>query len=159
VTYTTYGLKSYEQMRSQLGGTLQRWGGTIEEYAKTLKVEDGKSFFTDYNGRSIQFDADDWLKMHAGKKATQRAPYMKAVAETLQQPDEVWITPDTLNQYVFLKYYKDEALAVIGEVKAGTVYKVKTFFPVREKVKAASKEKWKELVTKYRRGLLIKKPG
>jgi SPP1 gp7 family putative phage head morphogenesis protein len=159
VNYNTYGLKSYEQMRSQLGGTLQRWGGTIEEYAKTLKVEDGKSFFTDYNGRSIQFDADDWLKMHAGKKATQRAPYMKAVAETLQQPDEVWITPDTLNQYVFLKYYKDEALAVIGEVKAGTVYKVKTFFPVREKVKAASKEKWKELVTKYRRGLLIKKPG
>lgn len=164
INYTTYGLKSYEQMRSNAQDKIPVYDGAIKDFVDALKKEDGKTFFTDYNGRSILFDEKDFLKKHSKEKYEARAKYFKAMSETLKTPDEVWINSgisgkNMFDQYVFLKYYEDETIAVIGAIENGIVYKIKTWFPVSEVQKTANKMKRVANKYKYRWGLLIKKPG
>jgi SPP1 gp7 family putative phage head morphogenesis protein len=164
INYRSYGLKSYEQMRSKADSQIPLYEGKIEDFVNALKKEDGKTFFTDYNGRSILFDEKDFLKNHSKEKYESRAKYFKAASETLKTPDEVWINSgiygkNTFDQYVFLKYYKDETVAVIAAIDQGTVYKIKTWFPVSETQKTTNRSKRIAQKNKYRWGLLIKKPG
>ncbi|MFZ6038642.1 MAG: phage portal protein family protein [Bacteroidota bacterium] len=164
INYSSYGLKSYEQMRSNAQGKLPVYDGAIKDFVDALKKEDGKTFFTDYNSRSILFDEQDYLKGHSKEKYEARAKYFKAMSETLKTPDEVWINSgvsgiNTFDQYVFLKYYEDETMAVIGAIENGIVYKINTWFPVSEVQKTTNKMKRLANKYKYRWGLLIKKPG
>lgn len=164
INYISYGLKSYEQMRSKADSQIPLYEGKIEDFVNALRKEDGKTFFTDYNGRSILFDEKDFLKKHSKEKYEAMAKYFKAMSETLKTPDEVWINSgvsgtNTFDQYVFLKYYEDETMAVIGAVENGIFYKVKTWFPVSEVQKTTNKIKRLANKYKYRWGLLIKKPG
>jgi len=115
--------------------------------------EDGKIFFKDYNNRSVLFDEAAYLKGHA-TKYDERTILLTGVEQTLKNPDEVWVnnySGKLFNQYVFLKYYKDQTLAVIAEIKEQTVYAVRTWFKIEEAGKVPK--------NKYRRGLPIKKPG
>jgi SPP1 gp7 family putative phage head morphogenesis protein len=147
VNYNTYGLKSYKTMRKTTTANLPLFEGTADEYVNTTRKEAGKSLFTDYWGRSIVFDKDVFLQAYMAPETK----YLKAAADTLQTPDEIWINntgseSKTMDRYVFLKYYKDMTFAVTGSIK-NNAYQVTTFFPVIEKSKY-----------KYRWGLLIKKP-
>jgi SPP1 gp7 family putative phage head morphogenesis protein len=163
VNYHTYGLKSYEQMRASATGKLPVYEGPAKDFIDGLKKEDGKSFFTDYLDRSIEFNEEVFLKGHSAAKYASRTGYLKAVSEALKTPDEVWInsgeTRKTFDQFVFLKYYQDQVLAVIGAIDEGTVYRVKTWFPVSETAKSGIRAKRLAHKYKYRWGLLIKKPG
>ncbi|HAZ00704.1 MAG TPA: hypothetical protein DCY97_00795 [Marinilabiliales bacterium] len=155
VNFNSYGLKSYKAMRGAVTGDLPLYDGTAGDFIASLQKQAGKSLFTDYNGRAIEFDESVFLKGHSPAKYAARTKYFKAVSETLKSPDEVWInnvdsTEKLFNQYVFLKYYKDVTLAVIGAIEEGTVYRVKTWFPVRENARTKYAYRW---------GLLIKKPG
>ena len=66
--------------------------------------------------------------------------------ETLSIPDEVWLNGDALNQFVFLKYYTDEVMAVIASIENGG-YQVKTWFPVNETSGSSVKAKKKNTNT------------
>lgn len=153
VNANTYQLGSPETLRKKAATALQQYEGSIEQFTKGLKQDDGKAFFTDYNDRNIEFNLKGWLKGHS-RKINDRVPYLKGVSETLKTPDEVWINAantNTFEQYVFVKYYTDQTMVVIGNIKEGKVYEVTTWFPLAEKSKKVRE--------RYRKGLLIKKPG
>ena len=152
VTYQTYKLGSYEANRKKATTAASLYKGTIDDYVAGLKQQDGKSFFSDYNNRLIEFNLKRWLKGHKNS-INERMPYLKSVSETLSTPDEVWINgvkSDSFDQYVFVKYYSDIAMLVVTKINNGTLYEVITWFNATEKG---------ELKYNYRHGLLIKKPG
>jgi hypothetical protein len=162
VNYHSYDLKSYEANRAIATIDLPRYEGNADDFFSSLKKEDGKTMFTDYNGRSIVYDEKVFLQGHTLKKYADRVQYLKAAAETFKMPDEVWINNmqgDGFNQYVFIKYYKDQVMAAVASIEEGTVYRVKTWFSVSETTKSASKAKRAAHKYRYRHGLLIKKPG
>jgi len=173
VNYREYGLKSFEQYRKAAGSNAPVYQGTTAEFAAGLARENGRTFLTDFNDRKIGFDVTAWEAAHKNKIA-ERLQFVKAAAETLKLPDEVWvnarqdvykITKDVtakwkqarkgkpvnkFSQYVFLKYYSDKTIAVIANISGGTVYDVVTWFPVAER---------SATMNLYRSGLLIKKPS
>lgn len=152
VNYETFGIKPMDVLRSESENILPAYTGTAIDFFKQLIREDGKTFLKDYNGRSVLFDEAAYLKANVGDKLEERIALLNGVDETLKTPDEVWVNNyagKLFNQYVFLKHYSDQTLAVISEIKEGIVYQVRTWFKVEETVPN----------TKYRRGLLIKKPG
>ena len=156
VNYREYGLKSFEQYRKAAGSNAPVYQGTTAEFAAGLARENGRTFLTDFNDRKIGFDVTAWEAAHKNKIA-ERLQFVKAAAETLKLPDEVWvnarqdvykITKDVtakwkqarkgkpvnkFSQYVFLKYYSDKTIAVIANISGGTVYDVVTWFPVAER--------------------------
>lgn len=149
VNYKTYKLGSYEQNRKAAQSELAHYRGKAADFFKTLETEDGKLFFEDYKKRKVLFDEAKYLKGHDAAKYAERTKYIEAAAQTLKTADEVWInaTEKTLDQFVFIKYYKNEAVAVITEIREGKIYRVKTWFPLKENRKTQ----------KYRSGLLIQK--
>lgn len=149
VNYKTHGLKSMEQNRKLSSETINRFKGNLNEFSSTLTHEQGQSFLIDYNGRKLALDLTKWQKAHKSKEAA-RTPYLNALKETVKSPNEVWINAadsKTFNQYVFVKYYTNETIIAIAEIK-GNKYTVKTWFPVKEN---------KQIALKFRSGLLIKK--
>lgn len=158
LNYNTYKLGSYEANRAKATAAVHKYTGTIDEFLSVLKTEDNRIFFTDYNERAILFDYAAYKKGHA-KVLAERALYISAAADTLKNPDEVWINAlSGLNQYVFIKYYTDEVIAVIAEIDKGKAYRVKTWFPIAETTKSTNALKRSAHKYKYRFGLLIKKP-
>ena len=150
VNYQTYRLGSYEQCRAKATKDIEPYTGTPTDFFKPLLSKNNKIFFTDYNGRSVLFDETLYKKGRDEEKYAFRAPYLKAVTETLRTPNEVWVSDfkgDRFNKYLFIKHYKNETLAVIAGLKYGTVYRIKTWFPIDEKETGKYD---------YRHGLLIK---
>ena len=157
VNYHTYGLDSYEAARKKATSAIQKYNNTLEAFLKGLPKDNELNYFTDYNGRKVIFDAKDWLAGHKGKEAA-RALYLLSMQETLAIPDEVWLNGDNLNQFVFLKYYTDEVMAVIAQIENES-YRIKTWFPVTETSGSKIKTKQKKHKYAYRWGMLIKKQG
>ena len=157
VNYHTYKLGSYEQVRAKADKAIQEYNDTLEAFLKGLPKDNGLQYFTDYNGRKVIVDAKGWLAGHKGKEAA-RAAYLLALQETIALPDEVWLNGDALDQFVFLKYYTDEVMAAIVDVKTGEM-KLSTWFPVSEITNSKVKVKIKSHKYRYRWGMLIKKPG
>lgn len=172
VNYRTYNLGSFEANRKNAGEMLTRFQGGLNELEKLLKTENGRTFATDYQGRNIALDVEKWKRIHA-TQLNERLQYTNAALAALKAPDEVWINAqqevyrltdkliqkantarkavpvNRLSQYVFLKYYKDETICVIANIREGNVYEVVTWFPVVENAANAAK---------FRSGLLIKSP-
>lgn len=172
VNYRTYNLGSFEANRKNAGEMLTRFQGGLNELEKLLKTENGRTFATDYQGRSIALDVEKWKRIHASQ-LNERLQYTNAALAALKAPDEVWVNAqqevyrlteklvqkataarkavpvNKLSQYVFLKYYKDETICVIANIHEGNVYEVVTWFPVVENAANAAK---------FRSGLLIKSP-
>ena len=157
INYHTYGLDSYEAARKKATSATHKYNDTLDAFLKGLPKDNGLNYFTDYNGRKVIFDTKDWLAGHKGKEAA-RALYLISMQETLALPDEVWLNGDQLNQYVFLKYYTDEVMAVIAQIENES-YQIKTWFPVSETSGSKIKSKQKKHKYAYRWGMLIKKPG
>ncbi len=151
INYQTYRLGNYKQNRARAESDVFKYDGTLEDFVATLPKENDQSYFTDYKERRITFNLETWLKGHSKNKVKQRIPYIKSAKEALMNPDEVWITSDSakFNEFAYIKYYKDTTVVVIGEIKEGVVFRVKTWFPVMEN----------KTTMRYRSGLLIKKGG
>ncbi len=151
INYQTYRLGSYKQNRALAESNALRYEGTLENFVDSLPKENELSYFTDYNNRKVTFDLELWKKGHKPNKVKQRSPFIKSAKETLLNPDEVWITTSSnnFNEYAFIKYYNDVSIVAIAEVKEGTVYRLKTWFPVAEN----------KVTKRYRSGVLIKKGG
>lgn len=81
-----------------------------------------------------------------------RVQYLDAMREALRDPDEIWINNENpgqpYNNYVMLKYYRDEIVVACCRIVDGKVNELRTWFPLRMK---------KEVITKRRRGLLVYK--
>lgn len=153
LNYQTYKLGSYEANRKAATIAASKYQGTLPDFVSTLKTENGLTFFTDYLGRNIEFKLQQYLNGHKNKLAD-RVQYVKAAAETLKTPNEVWINGEgsnELNQYVFVKYYTDVAMIVTARIKGANLYEVVSWWPAHENEK--------KIKTRYRSGLLIKKPA
>jgi SPP1 gp7 family putative phage head morphogenesis protein len=151
INFETYGLKPAVEMSAIADKLFEAYLGTTADFLKQMIIEEGKLFFKDFKGRSVLFDESVLLKGSAGIKS-ERIKMLTGVGEALKAPDEVWINNadgKLFDQYVFLKYYTDQTLAVIAEIKEGISYQVKTWLKADETV----------LTKKYRKGLLIKKPS
>lgn len=141
INYHTYGLKSYEAGRKTATTALPVYDGSANDFISGLKLQNGRRFITDYKDRLIEFDL----------KAKGDARLIKAVPETLKNPDEVWINDQgekLFDRFVFLKYFTDKVMTVTAEVKSGKIYRINSYITAKE-----TGEKYK-----FRNGLLIKKP-
>ncbi len=146
INYKTFRLGSYEQNRKKAATKLNQYTVSATEFFSKMETENNKVFFRDYNNRLILFDEEKYLKGHNLKKYAERTKYMEAAKETLEKPDEVWIGAEKgLKDYYFIKYYKNVTIVVVAELKSGKIYRIKTWFPVKENKTAI----------KYRTGLLI----
>jgi hypothetical protein len=93
------------------------------------------------------------FKTHTTGKKVARVAYLDAMKETLDKPDEVWINgleTGNFDNFTLIKFYTDEILVVNCRVEGGKVNQVKTWFPLCLK---------KDVINKYRAGLLINKSG
>jgi len=148
LNYQTFKLGSFEQNRNKAIENMPVFIGKLDEFVKGLSLEDGKTFFTDYNNRKVAFDLHAYRKGHNRQIEEQRAVFARAASDAISNPDEVWINVADKNfrQYTYIKFYKDVTIAVIGEIDKGSISRVVTWFPIWEN--KANK--------KFRSGLPIK---
>jgi len=137
-----WGLPTVEKAMNAAPNAISRYEGTAEEWLAT-NAHDNVATLTDYNKRSIA------LTSEVVTKHSTYAMLLPSIGEVLANPSEVWINgvvgTTTANKVVFIKYYNDTAMVVIGEISEGNIYQVST---------------WLEMEAKnsndYRRGILIK---
>ena len=130
-------------------GSAEAWfeaNKVVEAGAELLKVKD-------YAGRVWQM-AKKAFTIHSTdmvKKRRFRTEFLDAIREVAAAPDEVWLARErkdrinkvkAINNYVMIKYYKDEAIAVVGKVDKSKLT-LKSWYVLKDK--------------NARRGLLIRK--
>ncbi len=151
VNAETLNLPTPQQQRAKADAELQRYQGTAAQWAGANK-KDGEIAVADFKGRSLKMAEKDFNDHTKGNKA-ERVQYLEAAKETLAKPSEVWVNAhDTRNDFrnvVFIRYFKDETMVVLGKIDNKGSYKMATWFPLYE-------EKG-EIVKKYRSGMLILK--
>ena len=147
----TLGLPTPQQQRAKAGEEIKLYHGTAAQWAGTNKI-DGELALGDFKGRSIKID-DKIFNAHTKDKKENRVQYLEAVKETLAKPSEVWVNAHEIKSdfrnVVFIRYYKDETLVVLGKIDNTGKYRLATWFPLHEEKS--------ELVKKYRSGMLILK--
>lgn len=147
---------SIKKLQQQATENSKKYEGTAEDFwNNNKKIIDGKEYLVleDYNGRKWRMNKDDFDKhtTNRRKKRFYRVEFLSNVFEVAKNPDEVWLgrtdedkgnNIKTLDNYIFLKHYKDQTIAVAGKIKGDNLL-FSTWFPVRDK--------------KVREGILIKK--
>ena len=106
---------------------------------------DGREYLVvkDYNGREWRMDREafDEHTTNRRKNRAYRTVLLENVSNVTLHPDEVWLGRTnedigngikTLNNYVFIKHYKDQSIAVICNLK-GNEMRFKTWYPVKDK--------------------------
>lgn len=72
---------------------------------------------------------------------------------TLVKPSEAWVNAhekkNDFRNVVFIRFYKDETMVVMGKIDNNGSYRLATWFPLHEEKR--------EIVKKYRSGMLILK--
>ncbi|ETK06430.1 hypothetical protein T230_12540 [Tannerella sp. oral taxon BU063 isolate Cell 1/3] len=133
-----------------------KYKGSPEEWFDANKViEAGMELLKvkDYVGRVWQMTKKAFTAHSTDtvKKRAFRTEFLNTIREVADAPDEVWLGRDrkdrnthvrAVNNYIMIKYYKDEAIAVIGKVERAKLM-LKSWYVLRDK--------------NVRRGLLIKK--
>lgn len=152
-----WGLEnSIKKCQQQAQTSTTKYEGSAEDFWRENKQTiDGKEYLVveDYNGRKWRMDKDDFDRhtTNRRKKRFYRVEFLSNVFEVAKNPDEVWLgrtdedkgnNIKTLDNYIFLKHYKDQTIAVAGKIKGDNLL-FSTWFPVRDK--------------KVREGILIKK--
>lgn len=153
-----YGLPSYSNARKVATANLPEYSGKPSQFYASLEVinsplqggKGGVSVLRDYNNRPLELEAKNFETHTTGKKAS-RVKQLEAMRQTMKEPDEVWINGQQesrdLNDLVYIKYYQDKAMIVIGDIRKSQASSVSTWFTLTEK---------KRVIEKYRRGILIK---
>lgn len=146
----TLSLPTPQQNRAKADTVLQRYMGTSEQWAAANK-KDGVITLIDYKGRALKIDTEDFD--HHIQKKENRVQYLEALKETTLKPSEVWVnaheTKNDFRNVVFIRFYKDETLVVLGKIDNKGSYRLATWFRLHEEKR--------ELVKKYRSGILVKK--
>ena len=135
---------------------LKVYSGEAKEWFKT-NSKDGFVSFKDYQNREVKL-SEKTFDFHTTKKSySDRAGYLDSIKEIIANPDEVWLNDYIKGKYdnfILIKYYKDNAIAVICRVNDGKIYEVNTWFRIA--VESKVKDKLQNPRWMYRRGLLIK---
>ena len=144
-----------KQLQKKIEISVNTYTGTHEEYWESHKsVIDGKEYLVieDYLGRKWRMDREtfDIHTTDRFKKRAERVKFMNEIASIAMDPDEVWLGRDAmskkkgqlnLDNYFFVKHYKDVSLALRLYLKDDT-FEFRSWFEVRDK--------------KVRTGLLLK---
>lgn len=116
--------------------------------SNTERATSKKQMLTDFSNRPV-FMAKSTLRSHTTStidKYKDRHIYLDALDEVLKNPDEVWLNnyrANELNNYTYIRYYKDYAITVVARLKNDLSLEIETWH--------------KENTEDLRRGLLIKK--
>lgn len=141
-----YNLKSYSNARKVASTNIPEYKGKASQYYASLEVLDQKSVIRDYNDRPIEL-APATFEAQKPKQIRQ----LQAMQQTMSQPDEVWINgsqgSQDLNNLVYIKYYQDKTMIVLGDIQKSQASTINSWFTLTEK---------KEIIDKYRRGILVK---
>lgn len=144
-----YDLPSYSQARKVATADMPKFKVDARSFYSSLEKVADKAVLRDYHNRPLGIAEDNFNKHTSGKKET-RVSYLDAMVETLKKPDEVWyngaLDEQMFNNVVYLKYYKDETMIVLGNIENGKSIEVATWFSMAEV---------KKVINKFRRGLLI----
>lgn len=143
-----YELPSYSNAKKVATEALPTDDVNPSDFYDALEVNEGKSVLKDYNDRPMALPATDF---EFQTQSTEKAAHLEAMSQTLQTPDEVWINGDKgskdINNFIYIKYYQDQTMIVVGGINKGQASQVNTWFTLTET---------KEEIAKYRRGILIR---
>lgn len=157
ITPDEWGVEgSIDVLKEEAKKEVPKYKGSPEEWFDANKViEAGMELLKvkDYVGRVWQMTKKAFTAHSTDivKKRAFRTEFLNAIREVADAPDEVWLGRDrkdrnthvrAVNNYIMIKYYKDEAIAVIGKVERAKLM-LKSWYVLRDK--------------NVRRGLLIKK--
>ena len=130
-------------------GSAEAWfevNKVVEAGAELLKVKDYAGRVWQMGKKAFTIHSTDMVK-----KRRFRTEFLDAIREVAAAPDEVWLARErkdrinkvkAIDNYVMIKYYKDEAIAVAGKVDKSKLT-LKSWYVLKDK--------------NARRGLLIKK--
>lgn len=142
LTPADYGLPSYSKAKKVAKSVLPTYDGKPGAFYNVLSVVDGNAVVRDYNSRPLALQPTDKVK-----EVTQ----LKAMNDTISQPDEVWINGTQggkeLDNLIYIRYYQDKTMVVVGDIQNGNASAVKSWFTLTER---------KQVIDQYRRGILIK---
>ena len=143
-----YGLPSYSKAKKIATEPSPIYTESPAEFYNSLEVlPTGGTVIRDWKNRPLTVEPRNFQR-HVTKK-DDRVKLLSAAQQTLRQPDEVWINGKAQEDMVYIKYYQDQTLVAIGEIKKGNVVQLSTWFALKEKA---------ETINKYRRGILVKNP-
>lgn len=121
---------------------------------------DGRISLTDYDGRTVVIDSDQFFSHTTGKGRDNRIWLWDAMLDTLQNPDEVWlndeIKPNELDTYCLMKFYQDEVVAVNYRIE-GEELVLNTWYIMQTNLDKTKKYMKERIWNRRRRGLLVKK--
>lgn len=158
--YNDWGLDSFGTKLAAAKDEMPIYKGSAEAWYKQ------NSILEDYKGRKVVIDSKVFTT-HTTDKHEIRVDLLKAVPETLKEPDEVWMN-DYMGEFKnlnFIRFYNGHVIDVVCEVTENLEYFIKTWFeiPIHPKInrpalkKAQKSPRKKDPRWMYRRGLLIKK--
>ncbi|MCH7400115.1 DUF935 family protein [Belliella sp. DSM 107340] len=146
-----YKMKPYDQAKTIAKSNKPVYEGTAQEYFDKLDTLNGKQTVYDYNKRALNVDPVNFQKHTTGSKES-RVKLISAMEETLAKPDELWLhgkrNTSKLDDLVYLKYYQDKTMVVVGRQSANNIIELMTWFELTEKTK---------VIESYRRGISLKK--
>jgi len=157
ITPQEWGVReSVDTLKREAKNEVPKYEGSADEWFEANKVvEDGTELLKveDYIGRVWQMAKAAFVthSTNAVKKRGFRTEFLNAIREVAASPDEVWLARErkdrinkvkAIDNYVMIKYYKDEALAVAGKVDKSKLT-LKSWYVLKDK--------------NARRGLLIRK--
>lgn len=138
-----FNLPSYSKLKKAATAEAPEFTSTVDAWFKELEIFNDKPVVRDYNKRPLHVEKKNFIR-HISKK-DDRGKLITAMEQAIKQPDEVWLNGKDLEDLVYIKYYKDYTLITLGDVTKGKL-ELSTWFILREA---------KQVITKYRRGLLV----
>ena len=128
--------------------------------------KNGRISLTDYDGRTVVIDREQFFSHTTGKGRDNRIWLWDAMLDTLQNPDEVWLNneieknaqekAEELNTYCLMKFYRDEVVAVNYRIE-GEELVLKTWYVMQTNLNKTIEYMRKRIWDKRRFGLLVKK--
>lgn len=141
---SAFKLLQYSQAKKAAMQNMPPFKGTATAFYKELEVIDSNAILRDYNKRPLTIEKKNFVR-HTIEKKQDRTELLSAMQETLLKPDEVWLNGKELEDIVYIKYYKDQTIISVGDIRNGKL-KLSTWFTLKESQK---------VITKFRRGLLL----
>ncbi len=145
---TDYDLPTVAKRQAETVADLPRYTGTAADWFSE-RQRDGSVVLTDWLGRRVAL-SEKTFRTHTTGSHAGRVEYLRAMTETLSDPDEVWINTEkgksAYDNYTLIRYYRDEVVVVCCKIAGGKVNEVKSWFPLAVK---------KTVQKHHRRGLLI----
>lgn len=147
--FSDFELQSFSNAKKVATQDISLYNGTADDFYKKLEDLDTIKVIRDYNKRPLLVDKTNFIKhtSNAAKKREKRTELLEVMQKALLQPDEVWLQGYDMSNVTYIKYFNDATIIGIGKITNGRM-ELKTWFTLAVK---------RNVITKYRRGMLIKK--